>query len=586
MIKDQITKLLQKITGIKEINLEFPDNPEFGDYSSNIAMEMSSKSQFPRSKSQTNSKIPNSKFKNPRELAEYIVSKILINKSTNQPFDRVEVAGPGFINFWLKKDVLVNNLIQIDALKDKYGASSSLKGKKIVLEFTDPNPFKEFHIGHVYTNTVGESLSRLFESVGAEVRRVNYQGDIGLHVAKAIWGMMDKMKHEKVTIGGLSKKPLTERIKFMGEAYALGSSVYEEEASTKEEINILNKKIYKEDPEIKDLYKTGRKWSLEYFDTIYKRLGTKFNNYYFESEVEKLGQKIVEENLKKGIFEKSQGAIIFPGKKYGLHDRVFINSLGIPTYEAKELGLAPTKYKDFAYDQSIIITANEINEYFKVLIKAMSLIYPELGEKTLHIGHGMIRLPEGKMSSRTGKVITGASLLDEVKAGAAKINEESSEMVAIAAVKYAFLKVGIGKDIVYDIKESLSLEGNSGPYLQYTVARSNSVMQKASTFKGEPLQGDYSDLNEEELLVLRCLIKFPEIIETAAKSYSPNLLCNYLYELASKYNTFYNKYRIISEEGKTKSEKVENFRLALTAGTGQVLKNGLKILGIQAPERM
>ena len=490
---------------------------------------------------------------------------------------KIEVAGPGFINFWLKKDVLVDNLIQIDRLKEKYGNSSFLKGKKIVLEFTDPNPFKEFHIGHVYTNTVGESLSRLFESTGAEVHRVNYQGDIGLHVAKAIWGMMDKMKHEKVSIEGLSKKPLTERIKFMGEAYALGSSVYDEEVSTKEEINILNKKIFEGNSEIKDLYKIGREWSLQYFETIYKRLGTKFNNYYFESEVAKLGQKIVEENLKKDIFEKSQGAIIFPGKKYGLHDRVFINSLGIPTYEAKELGLAPTKYKDFPYDQSIIITANEINEYFKVLIKAMSLIYPELGEKTLHIGHGMIRLSEGKMSSRTGKVITGASLLDEVKAGAAKINEESSEMVAIAAVKYAFLKVGIGKDIVYDIKESLSLEGNSGPYLQYTVARTNSVLAKVKT-KSEKVKVK-EELNNEELAVLRTLIKFPEIIETAIKSYSPNLLCNYLYDLASEYNGFYNSDKIIGG-------KNEDFRLALTFGVGQVLKNGLRILGIQTPERM
>jgi arginyl-tRNA synthetase len=549
MIKEELEKILG-------FDVEATENPDFGDYSSNVAL----------------------RHKPPREFAEKLVAKLKADKKLGGIIDKIEIAGPGFINFWLKKDVLISNLTQIEGEKEKYGTTSSLKNKKIILEFTDPNPFKEFHIGHVYTNTVGESLSRLLEATGAEVHRVNYQGDVGLHVAKAIWGMMDKMKREEITLAGLSNKSLKERIVFMGESYALGSRVYEEDASTKEEINILNKKVFENDPDIKDLYQKGREWSLEYFETIYKRLGTKFDNYYFESEVGPKGEKIVKDGLKKGIFEESRGAIIFPGKKYGLHDRVFINSLGLPTYEAKELGLAPSKYEDFPYDQSIIITGNEINEYFKVLIKAMSLIYPALAKKTLHIGHGMVRLPEGKMSSRTGKVVTGESLLNEVKAEAAKINEASSEMVSIAAVKYAFLKVGVGHDMVYDIGESLSLEGNSGPYLQYTVARTNSVLVK-STFKGESFKGEYSNLGNEELAVLRTLIRFSEVISASATSYSPNLLCNYLYDLAQKYNGFYNKDKIIGGEN-------EEFRLALTAGVGQVLKNGLKILGIEAPERM
>lgn len=559
MIRNQVVNALEKATGIKNPALEFPENEQFGDYSSNAALVLSKE-----------------RGVSPRKLAEEIVSKLEANKQFSEIVEKIEVAGPGFINFWLKKDTLVGNLIQIDKEKEKYGQLDFLKKKKIVLEFTDPNPFKEFHIGHLYTNTVGESLSRLLGAVGAEIKRVNYQGDIGLHVAKAIWGMLSKFRNESVSLNDLNKKPLEGRIKFMGEAYALGARAYEEDGVSKEEINSLNKKIFDKDPETLPVYQKGREWSLEYFEKIYKRLGTKFDSYYFESEVGRVGAEIVKENLEKGIFEKSNGAIIFPGSKYGLHDRVFINSLGLPTYEAKELGLAPTKYKNFKYDESIIITGNEINDYFKVLIKAMTLIYPELGQKTKHIGHGMVRLPEGKMSSRTGKVVTGEFLLDSVKGEAEKINKDSAEMVAIAAVKYSFLKVGIGNNITFDIGESLSLEGNSGPYLQYTVARTNSVLEKVDKkFSAKKA----TRLNEEEISTLRTLIRFSDVIETAAKNYSPNLICNYLYELASKYNAFYNKHRILD------SDNLE-FRLSLTSATGQVLKNGLILLGINAPERM
>ena len=567
-----ILSALKKASGVDSPNLEFTDNLEFGDFSSNIAMSIFANQGI-------KSTIHDSQFKSPHKLAENIVNKLKSDKELSKIVDRIETAGPGFINFWLKKDVLVDNLIQIGKEKEDYGTSTLNKGRKIILEFTDPNPFKEFHIGHLYTNTVGESLSRLLEATGATIKRANYQGDVGLHVAKAVWGMKQKMLEDKLSLPALSKKGLKERVKFMGESYALGARVYEEDETGKSEINLLNKKIFEGDSETAEIYKKGRGWSLEYFESIYKRIGTKFDYYYFESEVGVIGEKIVKENLKKGIFKESEGAIIFPGSEYGLHDRVFINSMGLPTYEAKELGLAPTKFKDFAYDQSIIITANEIKEYFRVLIKAMSFVYPELSEKTLHIGHGMVKLPEGKMSSRTGEIITAESFLDDVKGIAAKINEESAEVVSMGAVKYAFLKVGIPHDIVYDINESLSLEGNSGPYLQYTVARCNGVIEKAPTFKGSPLKGEYSNYNDEELVVLRSLSRFTGIIATAAKSYSPNLLCSYLYDLAQKYNGFYNAHKIIGGEN-------EEFKLELTKGVGIVLKNGLKLLGIQAPERM
>ena len=245
------------------------------------------------------------------------------------------------------------------------------------------------------SNAIGESLSRIFEFQGAKVKRVCYQGDVGIHVAKAIWG---KMENEKLN---------------WGQAYAYGAQMYDEDENARKETIELNKKIYaRTDKNINKLYDAGKKESLKHFGKIYKKLKTKFDYFIFESEVGPIGKKIVEKGLKDKIFEKGEnGAIIFKGEKYGLHTRVFINSEGLPTYEAKDLGLAEIKYKKYKYDQSFIITGNEVNEYFKVMLCAMDKINPDLAKKTKHIGHGMMRLPEGKMSSRTGNVITAETLI-------------------------------------------------------------------------------------------------------------------------------------------------------------------------------
>ena len=392
--KEKISKNLKQIVkklAKKDVEIELspPERSENGDYYTSIAMRLSSVLK-----------------QKPQEIAVRIKDEY--EKLQDSTVEKIEVAGPGFLNFFLSKEYLRGEFLSILDQKEKFGSSIANKNQKVMVEFTDPNPFKEFHIGHLYSNIVGESLSRLFESQGAEVRRVCYQGDVGLHVAKAIYGMQKLTKEMPDKNASLAA-----RAKFMGKAYALGATKYEEDKAVKEEIHDLNKKIYQKDALVKKLYDTGRAWSLEYFDTLYARLGTKFERYYFESEVGEAGIELVREFLKKGIFEESDGAVIFPGKKHGLHNRVFINSLGLPTYEAKDLGLAPRKFGEFAYDRSIIITAQEQAEYFKVVLKALELINPDLAARTTHISHGMVRLPTGKMSSRTGDVITGEWLIDK-----------------------------------------------------------------------------------------------------------------------------------------------------------------------------
>jgi arginyl-tRNA synthetase len=543
-----IKKDLEKILGFE---VEVTENSDFGDYSSSVALS----------------------HKPPREFAEKLVVKLKADKKLGEIVDKIEIAGPGFINFWLKKDVLVDNLIQIEEEKEKYGTSDLFKGQKIMFEFAHPNTHKSFHIGHLRNITTGETLSRIFEANGAEVIRANYQGDVGLHIAKALWGINK--------LGFTDPKEVRARAEFLGKAYAVGAKAYEEDEKVKEEIHEINGKVYdKSDDNLNRLYKETRTWSLDYFAEIYKRVYTKFDRLYFESEVFESGREIAKDALKKGILKESDGAVIFPGSEYGLHDRVFISGKGVPTYEAKDLGLAKLQFSEYNPDKLIHTVGPEQIAYFQVVFKALEFIEPETKGREIHVPYGWVRLKEGKMSSRTGNVVLGEWLLDEAKSSIKKsydTEEEIAEKIAVGAVKYSFLKTGLGQDIAFDLKESISLEGNSGPYLQYTVARTNSVLAKKSASKNFTLQE--ADLSDEELMVLRTLIEFSEVIESAAKSYSPNLLCNYLYDLAQKYNGFYNKDKIIGGEN-------EEFRLALTAGTGQVLKNGLKILGIQTPEKM
>ncbi|MGI5828337.1 MAG: arginine--tRNA ligase [Patescibacteria group bacterium] len=587
VLKSVLVEVLQDDFEVP-VTLKHPKEEDHGDYASSVALQVYAQV------------LSRGKFKTPREVAEVLKEKLLQNEEVNRICQKVEVASPGFLNFYLKKEVLVEELEKILVKGEEYGKNERLKGCKVMVEYTDPNPFKEFHIGHLYSNAVGESLARLAEKSSGEVRRANYQGDVGMHVAKSIWGMKTKLTKEQKTLDDLEQLSLQEKAKFLGAAYALGATAFEENEAVKEEVRRINKQVYAKDEAVLDYYQRGRQWSLDYFETIYKRLGTKFDFYFFESVVGPVGVEYIRQNLSKGVFEKSDEAIVFKGEQYGLHTRVFINSQGLPTYEAKDLGLATIKYQKYAYDRSIIVTANEVDEYFKVILKALELINPELAAKTTHISHGVVKLPGGKISSRKGNVLTGEWLLEAVKALVTKKMEESgdaytkdlitiiSEIVAVGAVKYALLKSSIGKDITFDLEKSVSLEGNSGPYIQYTYARCRSVLKKSSQSMGVnrgSLTGSSSfkdyQLNPEETALIRWIYRFPEVVFEASANFSPSVVCTFLYELCQRFNTFYNKHQILSKE-----EMQTVFRLRLTVATAQILKNGLYVLGIKAPEKM
>lgn len=553
-IEKEILGVLKSL-GVDEKKIIFSSEISHADFSTNAAM--------------TNFHKTGGKFKNPLEFAEYIAQQ-LQKKLPN--IEKVEASAPGFLNFFLGEKTLLEKLDHIVTHPDGFGKGSSLKDQKIVLEFADPNPFKEFHIGHLRNITLGESFARLLEFSGGDVIRANYQGDVGMHVAKAVYGL------RTTDYGKLTAEKL-------GEAYAAGAKAYEEDENAKKEIQEINLKIYKKsDPDLMKLWEEGRKISLEHFEEIYKRVGTKYDKYYFESQTEEPGRELVLANVGK-VFEKDEGAVVFRGK----HTRVFVTSDGYATYEGKDLALAKLKYEDFKFDRSIIITANEQEQYFRVVLEAMEKVLPEIAAKTSHYAFGFVNLRDGKMSSRSGNVVAGEWLLDEAKKrlqeNFKEMDSETLEKVAVGAVKYSMLKFSRKSDITFSFEDSISLEGNSGPYIQYTFARTQSLLAKkkdVTLSKAKGLDSSPSaqnDINSEELKVLRILIQFENVVGMAGKEFAPNLVCNYLFELSQAYNNFYQKHKVVG------SEK-EEFRLRLTSAVGITLKNGLFLLGISSPSSM
>jgi len=550
ILKKSIEEALDNLSlETKEVSLEHPTLLEHGDYSSNVALVLA--------------KIEG---KNPKELAELIIENI----KRPEEVEKIEVASNGFINFFLSKDFFAKSLKE--ATEKDFGKNESLKDKKIILEYTDPNPFKVFHIGHLMSNTIGESLSRIAEYTGAETRRVNYQGDVGLHIAKAIWG-----------IKNIGEEIITEED--LGKAYAYGARKFEEDVSVQSEVVEINRALYsKEDSEYKNVYDKGKEISLEAFEKIYERLGTKFDHYFFESEVGDFGKEVVEKH--RSVFLESDGAIVFKGEEVGLHTRVFLNSHGIPTYEAKELGLAKIKHDYFPYDESYVITANEINDYFRVLIEVIKRVYEKegFGEKTIHLGHGMLRLPSGKMSSRTGDVVSGEKMLNEIKDRVLEVmserevdnREKVADIIAVSAFKYSILRQAIGKDVIFDFDKSISFEGDSGPYLQYTYVRAKSVLDiaKAKGFKIEENTPDNWQVTKIEKMIYR----FPEVVERAWTEKAPQYITTFLGELAGNFNSFYADERIAEEGG--------GYKLLITESVKNTLENGLYLLGIEVPDKM
>jgi arginyl-tRNA synthetase len=527
-----------------------PDE-QFGDYATNAALQIAGKLN-----------------KNPREIAVALASKL----HGQDGISEVNIAGPGFINIKLS-DQLLLSLIEKKPAKN-YG------GKTIVVEYSDPNPFKILHAGHLYTSIVGDSIANLLQVAGAKVHRVNFGGDVGLHVGKTMWAILQQLGGENPN--KLNDVQTEKRSEWMAQAYIEGTKAYEENETAKAQINELNKRVYQlhesgdKDSEFAQIYWTCREWSYDYFNELYKRIGTEFEKYYPESETSGIGLMTVREHIG-DVFEESQGATVFKGERYGLHTRVFINSEGLPTYEAKDVGLIMKKWEDYHFDKSVVITGNEQQQYMSVVLKAVEQFAPELTLTTYHITHGLVKLKGGvKMSSRRGNILRAVDILDVAAEANKKISGNDDERVVLGAVKYAFLKNRIGADIIYDPEESVSVMGNSGPYLQYAHARGRSILQKAQPSNTD---GQTFELDDNERSLARKLSEYAEAVEKSTNELMPHYVATYIYELSQTFNRFYEKSRVVGDERQT-------IRLKLVELYTDILKDSLSILGISAPEKM
>jgi arginyl-tRNA synthetase len=555
-IKAKLTTVISEIFGIDaNPNVTVAPKDFDADYSTNVAMA-----------------ICKQVGKNPREVASAIIDGM---KDSGY---KIEIAGPGFLNFKSSDEYFKEKIADFSTNFMANISQDEYSGQTVICEFSDPNPFKVLHVGHLYTSIVGDSISRLVEFAGGKVVRANFGGDVGLHVAKTLYAV------EKDNVG-------TDDIETIAKSYVKGTVAYEDDEAAHAEITDLNKEIYAiaasgpdfeygdtEKAKLAKLYWTGREVSYDYFKDFYARIGVKFDKYYPESTVAPKGLEMVKAHVG-DVYEESDGAIVYKGEKDGLHTRVFINKNGLPTYEAKDVGLLFTKYDDFKFDKSIVITGNDIIDYMKVVLTSVSKYAPELVEKTLHITHGNVRLPgNAKMSSRKGNFIKAVDVLDAVRTALSEKHDSKDEKVMLGATKYAFLKYKVGGNIIFEPDESVSMTGNSGPYLQYSAVRASKII-------GNLLQGGVSaqneawELTERERELIKKIIAYPNELKATVKELAPNKLCTYLYELAQEFSRFY-------ETTKVAGSEFEFERGQIVLAYLKTLTHGLSLLGIEVPERM
>jgi arginyl-tRNA synthetase len=513
----------------------------------------------------------------PTELAERLTKTI-----EHPAIEKIE-AMSGFVNIWLKPDFLAKELRA--SVKDwsAYGNNTSMAKQEVLIEHTDPNPFKLLHIGHVYSNTVGESLARLHEASGASVTRLTYHGDAGLHIAKAVWAIGTQLNWKEKKIDETIASNPQDVEKYLkaplDSFYAVGHEAYEGNEDKQAEIEEVNRKIYsQEDPLINRIYEWGKKWSFEHFKEVFAELNVHVDRAFYETESGPRGMAVVKDHVGT-VFTESDGAIVYESDLKELHTRVFINSQGLPTYEAKDLGLAILK--DEAYPKtkrSVILTGNEVDAYFKVVLAALHEIQPKLAEKTIHMSHGMVRLPEGKMSSRTGNILAATTLLERVREAVTKRSPDSPAITenTLAAIKYAFLKPAVGADLVFNLDDSVSLEGQTGPYIQYAAVRMGSILEKTTAGSD---WGEYDWQEEREMLFLISL--YPEIVAEATAELTPHRIAQFIYDLAKEFNRYYEHTPV-----KDAPDEVRSARIFMLKSAKAVLEHGLHLLNIPAPKKM
>jgi arginyl-tRNA synthetase len=545
--------------------------------------------------------------KSPEQTAQEIGEWLCANEPLIAGFNAIK----GFLNLTIASGYWIDVLNEINR-SEQYGIRKATEDSSLVMiEYSSPNTNKPLHLGHIRNNLLGYSLSEIMKANGYKVIKTNIVNDRGIHICKSMLAWKKWGNDETPQSSGKKGDHL------IGDYYVMFDREYkkelaalkasglpekeaEEKSSLMNEAREMLRRWEAGDPETVKLWETMNAWVYAGFDETYKALGVDFDKIYYESQTYLEGKEKVLEGLKKGIFyRKEDGSVWADLTSDGLDEKLLLRSDGTSVYMTQDIGTAKLRFDDYPVNKMVYVVGNEQNYHFQVLSLLLDKLGFEFGKGLVHFSYGMVELPEGKMKSREGTVVDADDLLEEMIRTARETSgelgkldgysekeiAEVSRIVGLAALKYFILKVDPRKNMVFNPKESIDFNGNTGPFVQYAYVRIRSVLRKAAEENRDIISGSLNSnipINEKEETLIQLLSGFPETVAEAASNFSPALIANYIYDLVKEYNQFYHDYSILREE----NPELKKFRLILSANVGKVIKTGFGLLGINVPERM
>lgn len=539
--------------------------------------------------------------KAPAQVAQEIGDYLAQASHVVQRFNAVQ----GFLNITINQDFWIEQLRAIDA-DSQYGQLPS-NGKLMMVEYSSPNTNKPLHLGHVRNNLLGYSISKIQEANGWKVVKTNIVNDRGIHICKSMLAWLRFGNNETPESSGKKGDHL------IGDYYVRFDKEYKKEVThlmeqgmdeetAKREAPLMKEaqamllKWEQGDPEVRALWQKMNTWVYAGFDETYKMMGVDFDKIYYESNTYLEGKSEVEKGLQSGIFYRRDDNSVWADlTKDGLDEKLLLRQDGTSVYMTQDIGTAKLRFQDYPIDKMVYVVGNEQEYHFKVLSILLDRLGFPFGKELVHFSYGMVELPNGKMKSREGTVVDADDLMAAMISDAKDISKdkvntlpditeaeanEIARKVGLGALKYFILKVDPRKNMLFNPAESIDFNGNTGPFIQYTYARIQSVLRKANLNKYEDF--NQLELNDKELALIQRLGDFPVIIKQAGDEFSPAVICNYTYALAQEFNSFYHDYSILNEEKK----EVRDFRLMLSASVAKVIRRAMELLGIEVPERM
>ena len=543
--------------------------------------------------------------KSPEATAEELGTYLQNNVSFVEGFNVIK----GFLNLVIDKDYWLDILSEVYS-DDAFGTTPETDDSELMMvEYSSPNTNKPLHLGHIRNNLLGFSIAEIAKANGKKVVKTNIVNDRGIHICKSMYAWQQ---------WGNGKTPENSGMKgdhLVGEFYVefdkhykaeiaelIEKGISKEEAENQAPSIIAARELLRKweakDEETVELWKTMNGWVYEGFDVTYKNLGVDFDKIYYESETYLVGKDEVLRGLEEGVFYRKEDSSVWADlSNEGLDQKILLRSDGTSVYMTQDIGTAKMRFNDYSIDKMVYVVGNEQNYHFQVLAILLDKLGFEWGKDLYHFSYGMVELPSGKMKSREGTVVDADDLMDAMTEVARNMSkelgkleslsgdeaEQTFRMIALGALKYFILKVDPRKNMMFNPEESIDFNGNTGPFIQYTYARIQSVLRKAEEKQVEiNPQIKVAELSEKEKELLKRLSLYPSVVKEAGDNYSPAVIANYCYELVKEFNQFYHDHSILGVD----DLDVMNFRLVIASAVGKVVKSGMALLGVEMPERM